>query len=58
MSVLYPVDVRLSAASAMPFRLFQVRADYLQVEAARQGPLFEAAAAFQQVQHATFEPRK
>ncbi|MFF4761416.1 hypothetical protein [Streptomyces sp. NPDC001292] len=54
--VLRLAGVRLPAAAPVPLGLLQMGADHVQVEPARQGPLFEAAAALQEVQRATFEP--
>ncbi|MEV5085823.1 hypothetical protein AB0K74_46435, partial [Streptomyces sp. NPDC056159] len=42
----------------MPLGLLQMGADHVQVEPAREGPLFEAAAALQEVQRAALEPEE
>jgi hypothetical protein len=54
-SVLQFAGVRLPAPAPVPLGLLQVRADHVQVEPARQGPLLEAAAALREVQRAAFE---
>ncbi|MEU8733210.1 hypothetical protein AB0C68_27990 [Streptomyces tendae] len=53
--VLHLAGVGLARAAPVPLGLFQVRAGDDGVEPARQGPLFAAAAAFQEMQRRAFE---
>ncbi|RZU37611.1 hypothetical protein EV284_2788 [Streptomyces sp. BK022] len=55
MGVLHLAGVRLAWAALVPLGLLQVRVDDGGVDPARQGPLFEAAAAFQEMQRRAFD---